>query len=156
MLSPMTGYAVTALAWLAAQGSGPSQVRDIAESAKVPAAYLSKIIHQLARKGLVTTRRGVGGGVVLELDPKELTLYDIAEALDDPILTPKCMLGVEECSDARACPAHGFWKAHREREIDFLHQTTIEDIRRFEQTRQDGFFATINGKPIDTKRGGQS
>lgn len=137
MLSPMTGYAATALAWLAAQGSGPSQVRDIAESAKVPAPYLSKIIHQLARKGLVTTRRGVGGGVVLVLDPKELTLYDIAEALDDDILHPKCALGAAECSDARACPAHKLQLEIRAKQLDFLKKTTVQHVSDFYAARDN-------------------
>jgi Rrf2 family transcriptional regulator, iron-sulfur cluster assembly transcription factor len=132
MLSPMTGYAATALAWLSMQENGPEQVRDIAQGAGVPEAYLGKIVHQLARKGLVLTQRGYGGGVIFERDPRELSLLDIAEALDDPILTPKCMLGVEDCSDERACPAHAFWKVHRAREIAYLAETTIDDIRKFE------------------------
>ncbi len=148
MLSPMTGYAATALAWLASHKDGPAQVRDIAEGARVPAAYLGKIIHQLARKGVVMTRRGVGGGVLLDRDPKRLTLFDLAEALDDPILTPKCMLGVEDCSDERACPAHAFWKAHREREVAFLRKTTIDHIRTFEERRAAKLAPTINGRSL--------
>jgi len=153
MLSPMTGYTAIALAWLAGHKDGPAQVRDIAEGAGVPAAYLGKIIHQLARKGVVVTRRGVGGGVLLERDPKTLTLYDLAEALDDPILTPKCMLGVEDCSDERACPAHKFWKAHREREIAFLHKTTIDEIRTFEERRSHAVTPTVDGSPAAQKKG---
>jgi len=151
MLSPMTGYAATALAWLAGHKDGPAQVRDIAEGAGVPAAYLGKIIHQLARKGVVVTRRGVGGGVLLERDPESLTLYDLAEALDDPILTPKCMLGVEECSDERGCPAHKFWKAHREREIAFLHKTTVDEIRKFEERRSHAVMPTVGSAPVTRK-----
>lgn len=145
MLSPMTGYAATALAWLAGRTDGPAQVRDIAVGAGVPAAYLGKIMHLLARRGVVVTKRGIGGGVRLESDPKALTLFDLAEALDDPILTPKCMLGVEDCSDQRACPAHAFWKAHRDRELAFLRKTTVEDIRKFEERRSRGIAPTING-----------
>jgi Rrf2 family transcriptional regulator, iron-sulfur cluster assembly transcription factor len=138
MLSSMTGYAVTALAWLSMQENGPEQVRDIAQGAGVPEAYLGKIIHQLARKGLVSTQRGYGGGVIFEQNPCELALLDIAEALGDPILIPKCMLGVEDCSDERACPAHAFWKVHRAREIDYLAETTIDDIRKFEIQQSSG------------------
>ena len=136
MLSPMTGYAATALAWLATHGGGPVQVKEIADRAGVPAAYLGKIMHQLARAGIVETRKGLGGGVLLERDADSLSLYDLAEALGDPILTPRCMLGVEECSDARACPAHAFWKRHREHEIAFLKRTTLRDIAEFERGRE--------------------
>lgn len=155
MLSPMSGYAATALAWLAGHKDGSAQVRDIAEGAGVPAAYLGKIIHQLARKGVVVTRRGVGGGVLLEGNPRSITLFDLAEALDDPILTPKCMLGVEDCSDERACPAHAFWKSHREREIAFLRKTTVEDIRKFEECRASRPETTVKGVPSKKAKSGK-
>lgn len=135
MLSPMTGYALTALAWLAGHKDGPSQVKEIAEATGVPQAYLGKIIHQLSKRGLVNTKRGVGGGVTLAVEPARCTLLDVAQSLDDPLLTPKCMLGVEECSDARACPCHSFWKEHRQRELDFLARTTIADLCAFEAKR---------------------
>ncbi len=143
MLSPMTGYAATALAWLAMHGGGPVQVREIADRTGVPAPYLGKIMHQLARVGIVETKKGLGGGVLLKRDADSLSLHDLAEALGDPILTPKCMLGVEECSDERACPAHAFWKEHREREIAFLRRTTLRDIAEFER-RREAIQATVS------------
>lgn len=135
MLSPMTGYAATALAWLAAHDGEPAPVESIASSAGIPGAYLGKIMHQLSRRNIVTARRGVGGGMVLNADPRALTLHDLCEALDDPMLVGKCMLGVAECSDERACPAHAFWKADREGQIAFLKRTTIADIQEFERKR---------------------
>ncbi len=135
MLSPMTGYAAAALAWLAASDCDSARVDVIAERTGVPAAYLGKIMHLLARRNVVTTRRGVGGGVVLAVDPRAYTLHDLCEALDDPVLVTKCMLGVAECSDQRACPAHTFWKGHREKQATFLRRTTIDDLRKFETKR---------------------
>lgn len=145
MLSPMTGYALTALAWLASRGDGPSQVKEIAESTGVPQAYLGKIVHRLSKRDFVHTKRGVGGGVVLAVDPKQCTLLDVAKTLDDPLLTPKCMLGVEECSDERACPCHAFWKEHRQQEIDFLARTTIADLCAFEARRGWVVQPTVRG-----------
>lgn len=153
MLSPMTGYAATALAWLATHGGGPVQVKEIADRTGVPAAYLGKIMHQLARAGIVETKKGLGGGVLLERDADSLSLFDLAEALGDPILTPKCMLGVEECSDERACPAHQFWKQHREREIAFLKRTTLRDIAEFERKRE-AVQATVSARVERQDKGG--
>lgn len=152
MLSSMTGYAATALAWLAGHDDGHVQVKDIAEGAGVPSAYLSKIIHQLGRRGVLETRRGIGGGVLLKQGAEMLTLYDLAEALDDPILKPKCMLGAEECSDSRACAAHRFWKAHWEEGIAFLKETTIQEIQQFEAGRADSTMPTVEGDPIRLRK----
>lgn len=136
MLSQASGYAVSALGFLATQGGKPLLVKEIAAACGIPAAYLSKIINTLARKHLVRTQRGIGGGVTLTVDPQELKLYTICQALDDPILEQRCMLGTAECSDERACPAHEFWKPHRLRVVEFLKTTSIADIAAFESRRR--------------------
>jgi Rrf2 family protein len=136
MVTQAVGYAATALGYVAAGGGKPVLVRDMALACAIPGAFLAKIVHLLGRKGFVSTQRGVGGGVTLARPAKELTLFDLCVALDDPIVTPRCMLGIAECSDERSCPAHQFWKPHRLRQVEFLKQTTVADIAAFETRRR--------------------
>ncbi|MBA4120611.1 MAG: Rrf2 family transcriptional regulator [Isosphaera sp.] len=136
MLSQAVGYAITALGTIASAGGRPVLVKEIAEAARLPAPYLAKIVHALAKKGLVVTQRGVGGGVSLARPAVGITLMEVATALDDPITSPTCMLGTAECSDARACPAHRFWTASRANVLEFLRQTTVADIAAFESRRR--------------------
>ncbi|HMN96684.1 MAG TPA: Rrf2 family transcriptional regulator [Phycisphaerales bacterium] len=136
MLSQGTGYAATALAYVAAAGGRPVLVREMASAADIPAPYLSKLIHALARRGIVSTQRGIGGGVALARPADQITLHDLCEALGDPVLLSRCMLGTAECSDSRACPAHRFWTAQRARAAEFLSQTSIADIAAFETRRR--------------------
>ncbi|MBI5361802.1 MAG: Rrf2 family transcriptional regulator [Planctomycetes bacterium] len=131
MLSPLVGYAATALGHIAISGGTPLQVREIAAATGVPAPYLSKIVNQLSRKGFVVTRRGTGGGVQLSVDPDAVTLLELCEALEDPILSPQCMLGLGACDDDVACPAHEFSREIRERQMEFLRETTLHDVGRF-------------------------
>jgi Rrf2 family transcriptional regulator, iron-sulfur cluster assembly transcription factor len=131
-MTQSTGYAITALGHIAAAGGRALFIKDIAEATALPHPYLAKIIHTLARRGLVITRRGVGGGVSLARDPREITLYDVAYALDDPLLEQRCMLGAAVCSDERACPAHAFWTDHRAAHIAFLRESTLADVAAFE------------------------
>lgn len=155
MLSQATGYAVTALGYVAAAGGKSVLVKDMAESCDIPAAYLAKIINSLARAKLVITQRGVGGGVILAHPPTEMLLYDIAAALDDPAIQPRCLLGTAQCTDERACPAHAFWKCQREEYVNFLRQTSVADIAAFETRKRwhrpassdaPGGSAQINGR----------
>lgn len=136
MLGQAAGYATTALGYVATAGGTPLLVKEIAEACDIPAPYLAKIINALRRVGLVQTQRGVGGGVTLARRPAEISLYSIAELLGDPICNRRCMLGVAQCSDERACPAHKFWTEHREVTIDFLKTTTIADMAAFETRRR--------------------
>lgn len=133
MLSSMTEYAVKALAWLALEDGRTVQVSEIAEKAGVPSAYLSKIIHRLKRKGIVSTQRGVGGGVKLRVAPSELTLFDIAEALEDPILNQRCIFGVDICSDHQPCFGNEFWAQQHQAAIDFFKESTITAVALYEK-----------------------
>lgn len=138
MLSQATGYAASALAFVAAMGGRTVLVKVVAEACDAPAAYLAKIINTLARAGLVSTQRGVGGGVALARPPKSITLHELCTALDDPVLHPRCLLGSAECSGDRSCPAHGFCTSHRRELSEFLRGTTIADIAAFETRRRWG------------------
>lgn len=111
-------------------------VKEMADACMIPGPYLAKIVNALRRVGLVQTQRGVGGGVTLARRPQDISLYDICTLLGDPITEPRCMLGVSECSDERACPAHKFWSEHRAQSLNFLKRTTVADIAAFETRRR--------------------
>lgn len=136
MLSQGVGYAITALGYIAAAGGKAVLVKEVAEAASIPPAYLAKIIHALARRGLVNTQRGVGGGVTLAKPATDITLHDLAVALDDPAVSPTCLLGYTDCSDERCCPAHMFWTVHRAQLDTFLRTTSVADIAAFESRRR--------------------
>ena len=111
-------------------------IKDMAAACEIPPAFLAKIVNTLARKNLVLTQRGIGGGVALARPAAEITLFDLCVALDDPIITPRCMLGTAECSDERACPAHSFWTSHRVGQLEFCRKNTVADIAAFETRRR--------------------
>jgi Rrf2 family iron-sulfur cluster assembly transcriptional regulator len=136
MIATATGYAATALGLLARAKGKPVFVRDLARETGISPTFLAKIVHQLARKRIVATRRGIGGGVILVKGTEELTLLNLCEALDDPVIRPTCLLSEAECSDERACPAHDFWHAQRTNLIQFLSRTTIRQVGDFEAARR--------------------
>ena len=136
MLSQATGNAATALAFLAASRGRAVLVREIADACDLPAPYLSKIIHHLARADLVTTQRGVGGGVRLAKEPHEITLFRLCQVLGDPAIECRCMLGTAECSLERACAAHAFWSESKRQLLEFLHATSIAKMADHEVQRR--------------------
>lgn len=136
MLSQAVGNAASALACIAAIGNPSLLVKEISQHCGIPGAYLAKIINQLARRDVVQTQRGVGGGVSLARRPEEIRLFDLCVALEDPIVKPRCLLGNEVCSDERACPAHQFSTHQRSDLAEFLKKTTIADIAAFETRRR--------------------
>jgi len=131
MLTPTTGYAISALGCLARHGGQYVQTRHVAECADVPQQYLAKILHMLTKKDLVISQRGIHGGVKLARKPEEITLHEVCIAMEDPVTKMRCMLGNEECSDERNCPCHEFWTEHRRETLRFLEETTLKEIGEF-------------------------
>lgn len=134
-LSQSAGYAVLALSCLEDPGGQPVLVQDVAAWTGAPGPYLAKIFSTLARAGLVIGKRGNQGGVILAKPAKEVTLDQLAEVLDSAGWRTSCLLGLEECSDERACPVHAFWKDIREKIHGELSALTLADVARFERER---------------------
>jgi Rrf2 family iron-sulfur cluster assembly transcriptional regulator len=63
----------------------PVSVRDIAERTGLPQPYLEQILLALKGAGIVRSKRGVGGGYMLNREPQDLPLSDIVSAVDGPI-----------------------------------------------------------------------
>jgi Rrf2 family iron-sulfur cluster assembly transcriptional regulator len=135
VLNLASTYAINALTQTAMMGGQPARIKLVAEACESPAPYLAKIINILARKKLVVTQRGVGGGVLLARPANEISLHEICQALDDEVLQPRCLLGHAQCTQNRSCPAHRFCQSSREQMIEFLQHTTIADIVEFENRR---------------------
>lgn len=134
MLAQTTGYAIQALGFLATQ-STPVLIRNVAKATGIPQSYLAKIMHLLARKGIVRTKRGTHGGVHLAPGTEKLGFYEVAVLMDDPVVTMRCMLGTEPCSPNRNCPCHEFWSKQRERELAMLKRKSIAHMARFLKRR---------------------
>lgn len=129
ILSQTAVYALKAMLHLAENGrEQPLRVDDIAAGLGVPRNYLSKILHVLARAGLLESTRGPRGGFQLTRDPARLRLADVIGHFDDIAESSGCLLGRERCSDATPCAAHARWKDVSASVRAFISETTIEDL----------------------------
>jgi Rrf2 family protein len=101
---------------------------DIARALRLPENYLSKILHALARAGVVDSERGRGGGFSLARPATRLSLAEVIEPFDELAARRHCLLGRPACSDRSPCPAHARWTAVGEQVQDFFHHTTVADL----------------------------
>ena len=127
-------YAICGVFDLAYNGQGePVQVRVISERQAIPPRYLEQIFQRLRRAGLVTSKRGPGGGYTLARLPAEISLREVVEAVEGPL---------EEAADmAPADPGPSLrpdflWRALAGRLGEVLEQTSIDDLCR-EAVRAD-------------------
>jgi len=130
MLSNTAEYALRAMVFLSQAEPGRVMPgRDLSAASGVPAKYLSKILLDLNRAGMVSAMRGQGGGYRLSRDAKDIRLIEVVEIFDRERAHPRCLLSFDkECSDASGCSAHDRWKMVRTAYLTFLDSTSLADI----------------------------
>jgi Rrf2 family protein len=78
MLSQKTRYTIRALQHLADRyKQGPVRLDDIAAAQNIPRKFLTVILSELAREGIVISHRGRAGGYELALSPVDIRYGDI-------------------------------------------------------------------------------
>ncbi len=104
-------YAVRVVVALAAAPEASIvRTEDLSETTGVPRPYLKKIVQALCRAHLVETRQGQGGGVWLRRDPATITLRQMIEAIEGPILVNRCLARAGACPRDNFCPVHPVWR----------------------------------------------
>jgi Rrf2 family iron-sulfur cluster assembly transcriptional regulator len=76
----------------------PTSLSEIARRQGVSAAFLEQLFRKLKAAGLVAPWRGMKGGYTLSKLPKAISLLEIFEALEDPVVMSKSL----KKSDGRA------------------------------------------------------
>jgi Rrf2 family protein len=119
-------YAVRAVTYLAQMGSERrAATSQIAQEQRIPPSFLAKIVSQLSVAGLLQTSRGARGGVSLARDPAEITLLEVVEAIDGPILLNECVGDNGTCTFSDDCPMHPIWCDAQVELVKRLKSTTF-------------------------------
>ncbi len=146
MLSRTSEYALRALIHLAEhQAEWPIAGSRIAAAAGVPAKYLSKILGDLVRAGVLESSPGKTGGFRLSRPAKKVSLLDVLSPFE-PFDRRRCPFGNHECSDANPCRAHDGWKKVVETQQRFLLKTSVYDIAEREAGVSSGRVASRGRK----------
>lgn len=133
MLSQTAEYALRAALQLAQQPQGePLRAAELASRLRLPANYLSKTLHGLARAGVLRSARGKGGGFQLARGASRIRLAEVIEPFDQLDGPRECLLGRPECSDRAPCSAHWRWQAARQEAVRFYRATSLADLLREE------------------------
>jgi len=103
-------YALRAVVFLSRLGDDErAATSQIAQEQHIPPSFLAKIVSQLSVAGLLQTSRGARGGVSLARSPEEITVLDVIEAIDGPILLNECVGSGGVCVFGDNCPMKPIW-----------------------------------------------
>ncbi len=100
----------------------------IATRQQIPLPFLAKIVSQLVVRGILEATRGASGGVSLARPAETITMLEIVEAIDGPIMINRCTRDPSVCELSVACPFCEIFTEAQEQIVSRLGGTTLADI----------------------------
>lgn len=128
-ISTKTRYGTRFLLHLALHGkTGPVALSDISKDQEISFKYLWHIASVLKSAGIVKTTVGAGGGFMLTIPPKRITLADIFAAFEGKVNLVHCVRNSAACKRAPGCVARDVWREINDSLEKSLKSVTIADL----------------------------
>lgn len=124
-------YAIRSLTYLAAKPrEAKTRIPEVFRSTGVPGPYIAKIFQSLAAAGILKSYRGACGGFSFQKDPGKISIMEIIVAIDSLEPWKECVMGLDQCSDRNACPAHDIWKHAKQKMIRKFERTKLINVNK--------------------------
>jgi len=133
MLSKRSQYALRALGYLTERyKSGPVLISEISKKKKIPLKFLENILLELKKIGVLSSKKGKGGGYFLNKDPKNVRVADVIRQVNGPIAMLPCvsLYFYERCKDCdeKQCALHDMMIDVRDATLNILEKRTLVDL----------------------------
>lgn len=133
MLSQKTRYTIRAFQHLADRyGGAPVRLADIAEAQNIPKKYLTVIMSEMTREGLLVSLRGRDGGYQLAVPPIDIRYGDLIRLTRGSLALVPCAArnAHEQCANCvpeAECRLRGVMLVLRDAMADMLDKMTLAD-----------------------------
>jgi Rrf2 family nitric oxide-sensitive transcriptional repressor len=128
-----TDYAVRVVLALAKMPQGTRMTTaEIGQQMLIPPSLLQRIVAGLANGGFIKTQPGRDGGLTLAFLPDQITLLQIVEHFEGPLVISDCILKEGDCPFENKCPVSCQWW--------YLNDLLRNEMKRitFQQLVDDG------------------
>jgi Rrf2 family protein len=130
-INRQTDYAIRVVLALAKRGKDARfSSTDIQREMLIPKAFMTRIVAQLSREGLINTFPGREGGLMLPRPASQITLREVVEAFEGPILLSACLQvkGEDDCPFHSNCPVRPKWGRVQVAMLREMASITFEDL----------------------------
>ncbi|MFC4426090.1 Rrf2 family transcriptional regulator [Deinococcus navajonensis] len=131
-LSATDVYAFQALGFLGAQEADRwVSSEEISDATGVHRPYLVRILAALSAKGVIKSKKGIGGGYALARKPALISLCEVVRAIDGPVAPLSCISlnWHEPCVEEDRCHARAsIYKRMRDAMLGVLQEFSVADL----------------------------
>jgi Rrf2 family iron-sulfur cluster assembly transcriptional regulator len=126
-----TDYALRAAVELADRfGCEPVATKQIADRRKIPYQLACKLLQRLHKAGIVKSEMGPAGGFTLGRNPSKITVLQVVEAIQGPVLLSQCVVSKSFCGLSQCCPVNSELGRLQSKIKAFLNGLTLKHLSR--------------------------
>ena len=128
-LTTFTDYSLRVLMYLALDPERLATIPEIAAAYGISENHLMKVVHQLARTGVIESIRGKGGGVRLARRPEQIRLGEVVRTSEGNAAVVECFSPASNsCRIAASCRLAGVLAEAFDALYESLDAYTLADI----------------------------
>jgi Rrf2 family protein len=134
MISKKSKYALNALLHLTRKyGEGTVSIHTIAKEENIPQKFLEAILLDLRNAGILSSKKGKGGGYYLLKNPAEVNIAQVLRIFDGAIALLPCVTfnfyeRCEECKDEEVCSIREAFKEVRDESVRIFKEHTLRSM----------------------------
>ena len=127
-LTSFSDYSLRVLIYLAVNPGRLSTIQGIADAYEISESHLMKVVHQLAKNGMIETVRGKGGGIRLAAHPDQIRIGRVVRDSEGSGPIVECFSAENTCKISPNCRLAGVLKQAFDGFYASLDQYTLADM----------------------------
>lgn len=129
------GYALRGILYIAMINNEKKriQVDEIAQQLAVPKHFLSKIMKQIVKNGILNSTKGPYGGFAVNEKTLSTPLLDLITITNGVAQFDDCVLRLKKCNSDHPCPLHQKMETYKKELHQLFTRTTIGDLLDVDQ-----------------------
>lgn len=131
LFSRQCEYAIQGILYIALKPSNQMvSIKELTTHLDIPYHFLGKILQRLTHEGLLVSLKGPTGGFALAKPARNITLFDVVNAIDGSSFKSQCVLGFPDCSGKNPCSVHSTWGKMRDDVYEMLVGRNIAEMAK--------------------------
>lgn len=128
-LNKMSDYAAVVINYMEKSNKGHISTDQVSKSTGLPLPTVSKILHKLSSEGIVSSLRGRLGGYYLTREVSDISILEILEIFEGPIVLTDCLDEKgEACVFLSNCSIAGKWEVVSSTIRIVLENLTLKEL----------------------------
>ena len=116
-----TDYAIRALVCMAGRKTKVITVAELSGMLDTPGAYMRGILQMLGKKGVLSSRKGRGGGFSLSMAPEDISVFFLMEIFQGPFALTEHLFRGKKCPKIRTC--------RLKKKLDGIEKHAVRELR---------------------------